>query len=272
MAEDLTSAMSEAAEGVKDAVKSRLSNPLLGSFALTWALVNHRIVMVLLSGQTIQEKFDYLDKVVEGSSNEWHLHTFWIPLIAALLYVFFWPIVGMGLERFNLWVGRKSVARQLASKAVEVMPVLEAASLRSSLEMHVNAISSLKGEVYKLRAQAAGYVAVASAFRNAGVDESLKRYLNCQQFTLSMTDSVPSVDLATFSFSVEGSVVATLSSYTGLPLSNYSRWWIDGKDLHLSNIDGDKKLSLAFNPSNGCFVLSFNEVDYYLKGCVFNPS
>lgn len=271
MAKEVQEAVNEAAEGLKEAVKSRLSNPLLGSFALTWVLVNHRVVMVLLSGMSIKEKFEYLDKVMVDSAKEWQLHMFWIPLSAALLFAFLWPIIGMGVEIFNLWVERKSVERQLKSKSIEVLPMTEVVALRNSLETHVGQARSLKGDVYRLRAEAAGYRAVASIFREVEIERDLKNYLLKQPFGVYTSSNSGAVYKAKLVFNSDGSMIGTPEGVDIRLPGQMAFWGVRGTTLHLSDAEGAERRSLDFNPHSGNFEGRFFSDQNYMKGLVSTP-
>ncbi|KRG63896.1 hypothetical protein ABB26_09945 [Stenotrophomonas humi] len=272
MAKDVQGAVDEATEGFKDAVKARLSNPLLGSFALTWLLVNHRVVMVLLSGMSIEEKFKYLDSAITANANESQLHMLWIPLGAALLFAFLWPILGMGVERFNLWVERKSVARQLASKNIEVLPMKDVIALRSALATHVGEAEKLRGENKKLQVKVAAYKAVVSVFRQKSVESNIRDHLLGQKFGVYTSIELRSPHRVAIEFNSDGSLVGTLGGQGASLPQDLAFWFVEGNVLNLKGIDGAVARSFEFDARTGHFVGAFFSDPNYLRGLVFAPT
>ena len=54
----------ELSKSVKAVLYDRISSPLLGTFAVSWVLWNHRFITVLLSNMEPIEKFKVVDTVL----------------------------------------------------------------------------------------------------------------------------------------------------------------------------------------------------------------
>ncbi|HHA2703535.1 TPA: hypothetical protein ACOEQH_001634 [Stenotrophomonas maltophilia] len=90
--------MSDESNGVGDFLKdlrgawsNRIANPLIGSFALSWAAVNYRAIVVLLAGSSFEEKFAYIDSDLYPNFSYALLKCFVLPLTFALLYIYALP-------------------------------------------------------------------------------------------------------------------------------------------------------------------------------------
>jgi len=94
-------------------LKNRFSNPLFFSFVIGWLVVNWKIVVGLLFYSNAQLQKDgyssYFDLIFKTSNFE---KTFFFPLLIAIGYTFFFPIIRNLIAMFNAWnhkVGNKKV-------------------------------------------------------------------------------------------------------------------------------------------------------------------
>jgi|GEM_PF-3240291 len=87
-------------------VNQRLSNPLIGSFALSWAILNWQpIIFLLVSNKNIEDKFSYIKEHFYGV--EWSGWLSWcmyliFPLLISILYAIGLPRLENLLEALNL--------------------------------------------------------------------------------------------------------------------------------------------------------------------------
>lgn len=88
---DESSAVGDFLKDLRSAWSNRIANPLTGSFALSWAAVNYRTIVVLISASPFKEKFSYIDSVLYP--NIWYViaKCFLVPLGLALLYIYALP-------------------------------------------------------------------------------------------------------------------------------------------------------------------------------------
>lgn len=74
-------------DSIKEAISERVKNPLLGSFAISWLIVNWQFVAVLVKREgPIEETI----KVLKTSYSD-TFHILWLPLIISSALVLFYP-------------------------------------------------------------------------------------------------------------------------------------------------------------------------------------
>lgn len=87
-------------------VTQRLSNPLIGSFALSWIIINWQpIVFLLFSTKTIEDKLSYIKNHFYGDGwNSWLSLCMYLifPLLISILYAVGLPRLEDILEKLNL--------------------------------------------------------------------------------------------------------------------------------------------------------------------------
>ena len=78
----------ELSKSVKAVLYDRISSPLLGTFAVSWVLWNHRFITVLLSNMEPIEKFKVVDTVLYSTWDSllWKMAAF--PLLTTALFNF----------------------------------------------------------------------------------------------------------------------------------------------------------------------------------------
>lgn len=90
-------------------IKSRLSNPLLGSFAISWLVINWKIPVGLIGYKQIDLKVDgyksYID-LINVNASCWLY--FWKPFIWAVIYTFGFPLLKMCITAFLNEIKRRS--------------------------------------------------------------------------------------------------------------------------------------------------------------------
>ncbi|WP_313169844.1 hypothetical protein [Stenotrophomonas sp.] len=257
MTTDLTGAVDETAEGFKEAIKARLANPLLGSFALTWLIANYQLVMVILSGMTIPEKFFYIRHVIyEGSWDGW-LHLGLIPAGVAVLMTFLWPIVvGIPVHWFNLWLERGRIAREVESKEGQAADIDEVIALRQSLSARVSKCNTLESEVAVAGRKLRKLEAMNVWLRDADMrecDSAMANFIIGDHFG-SKTSSIEVQFSALFQFHKDGTLIGRGGVFNDPLAERLMKWSLDGKDLILSSLDGQAKRVMTFDPKLGIFV------------------
>jgi len=83
---------------IKDALNSikvylyeKTTSPLLGAFAISWALWNYRFILVLTSSASVEEKFEIIGSQIFCSTDDYLLNGLLYPAITTLLYIFIYP-------------------------------------------------------------------------------------------------------------------------------------------------------------------------------------
>lgn len=72
-------------------LSEKLTSPLLGAFAVSWCVWNHRAIIVVLSGEPVEKKFELLDRVVYPSLDQSLMTGLVYPLLTSLAYLFLYP-------------------------------------------------------------------------------------------------------------------------------------------------------------------------------------
>lgn len=71
----------------------RVTSPLLSSFLISWALWNHRLLVVLISSDMkIKEKFAYVDNFLFPTWHEVTFRGFLWPLLSTLFLIYVYPV------------------------------------------------------------------------------------------------------------------------------------------------------------------------------------
>lgn len=98
--------LNRVAETFINPINQRLSNPLIGSFGLSWIILNWQpLVFLLFSKKVIEDKLAYIQDHFYGS--QWSGSLSWLmyiifPLLISLLYAIGLPRIENALEAFNL--------------------------------------------------------------------------------------------------------------------------------------------------------------------------
>lgn len=78
-----------------EAIGERFRNPILFAFAVTWAIANYKLLVVLTSSAPFLEKITYIDKVLYPPSESRVSQLIFLPAAGALLYVFVFPAISL---------------------------------------------------------------------------------------------------------------------------------------------------------------------------------
>lgn len=78
-------------QSIRAQLYERAVSPLMGSFLVSWCLWNYKIILVILSGLTIQEKLSFIDTI--HFSNWVLIATYGLlyPLATSVAYIIFYP-------------------------------------------------------------------------------------------------------------------------------------------------------------------------------------
>ena len=84
-------------KSIKAHLYDRTASPLFGAFVISWLLWNHRFIMAIVFGNGLQEKYEMMDKAINGAWSQCIL----FPLITALLYIFAYPYPARWIYGFS---------------------------------------------------------------------------------------------------------------------------------------------------------------------------
>ena len=88
----------------------RLSSPLIGSFVISWLIWNYRLLAVLFSSKTVEERFAFMDTVLYPTSGVTWWYKLFGPLLCALAYIFIYPYPAKWVNGF--WLRRERERKQ----------------------------------------------------------------------------------------------------------------------------------------------------------------
>jgi len=84
--------MKDIIDSVRAQIGDRLNSPLFGAFAISWFAWNHRLVFTLFSGLPIQDRFDFIDRVLYPEPWSICLNGVALPAVTAILFIYFFPV------------------------------------------------------------------------------------------------------------------------------------------------------------------------------------
>lgn len=92
-----------------DSLKIRLNSPLIISFLISWPIWNWQIFVSLIwyTSKNLDDKTEfqtYFDLI--NHYGNWYV-SFFYPLISAIAYTFFFPLIKWGIAAFNAFISTK---------------------------------------------------------------------------------------------------------------------------------------------------------------------
>lgn len=122
--------LSDLAKTVKAQLYERVSSPLLGAFAISWAAWNYRFVLVLVSSMPVAEKFAYIDSNIFDSYKNIFLHGTLYPLLTTLSLIFIYPFPAKFV--YEYWRKRQRDLKEIQQRIDDETPLTreEARELR----------------------------------------------------------------------------------------------------------------------------------------------
>ncbi|VVP79829.1 hypothetical protein PS918_02185 [Pseudomonas fluorescens] len=86
---------------IRSQIDERLSNPLAGSFLLSWCLWNYKFFVILFSAEGVAKTFELIDAIVFPDAQSVLLKGFFCPLITSVLYIFIYPYPAKYVYEFS---------------------------------------------------------------------------------------------------------------------------------------------------------------------------
>lgn len=146
--------LSDILESTKQSLLERLSNPLIGSFVISWCLWNWKFLVILFSDSTVSQTFNLVSTI--AFPNLWSCFTqgFLLPLISSAIYIFLIPYPSQVVYAFTL--KRQREANQVKQKIQNetLLSVEESNILKEEFREYERKtkekIASLNDEIEKL--------------------------------------------------------------------------------------------------------------------------
>ncbi|MBB6154429.1 hypothetical protein HDC30_001637 [Pseudomonas sp. JAI115] len=76
---------------IKAQLYERVTSPLLGSFLISWCLINYKLILILFSSLSAPEKITYIEFNLFSSVQDYMLKGVFFPLIATLAIILVYP-------------------------------------------------------------------------------------------------------------------------------------------------------------------------------------
>lgn len=285
MSEQVTGTIQE----IKSALKARLTNPLVGTFALSWIIVNHRMIFVLFSDKPIGWRFGYIDSVMYADWLAVASKGFVVPAAITLAYLYLLPRLTRPVYRRVLEdqremndIKRRTDGEQLISVEDRRRALLEAKQLKDDASVALRKAEVIEGQaalrveeielqLAKREREARAEVAAtekdlaiireklclerACNAMNHNEDESKNRlcnYLKSREFIIEFESSRGLIK-ETLQFGEDGVVLPIAHSSSAI-----TRWFFNGSILELSLKYGDLPVRLTLSPSTGDFNGTYN--------------
>ena len=89
-------------ETINDLLKDRIANPFTSAFILSWCILNYKFIVILISNNTITNTFNLIEIHSFRNICDIALKGFIYPAVAALFYVFIYPVPSKFAYAFTL--------------------------------------------------------------------------------------------------------------------------------------------------------------------------
>jgi len=134
------------AKDIKAQLYERVRSPLLGAFAFSWVLWNHRLIMAFFSEMKFAEKIAYFDGIYPS------LYDFWIcgvvpPLLFALGYIFLYPYPARWIYSYS---ARQDIRLKEARNKIEDISPLSQEQAKALRKLMLNQAIEHQKEIQEL--------------------------------------------------------------------------------------------------------------------------
>ncbi|WP_415916294.1 hypothetical protein SE336_15855 [Xanthomonas arboricola] len=264
MSDEANNTLSELKNELKGAVNSRLRSPVAGLFALSWLLINHRVLFVLFSDLKVGKRFDYIDDEIYGAPGVWVSRNILLPLGSTAFFLLVMPWVSAMVHRWNLWHQRRLKELELRSEGLQLLTKEQGQEIRRSIVRRDAMNEKLLSDLKRLKSTEATLRCSHAVYSGADVDRAaayFSAYLMLHTFEVEV-DSAQTV-LRKHSFDEEGSMSTEWRG--GRPEEEPEKWRLDGYSILL--ITGSDRLfqKFDFNPLHGHFEGRFNGRVVFLR-------
>lgn len=147
--------MEDIIKSIKATLYERTGNPFLLSFSLAWCLHNYRVIMIVLSNDSLNIKLEKVDSYF-GSNVLFYdyvinygclLHAVIFPLIYSLLYIFVFPFFSIRINEYHFKKQKELLAAKQKAEELELLTKEKSQELRRSFILLEN---ELKVQMEKL--------------------------------------------------------------------------------------------------------------------------
>lgn len=145
----------ELSKSIKASLYDRTVSPLFGAFAVSWAVWNYRLLLVILAAEPVTKKFRIIDETLYPSIYAKFGFLLMGPLITAVIFLFVYPYPAKFVYRF--WRTQKRDLRSIRQKIEDetLLSVEESREIRRQLVDiqldHEKELNLKRGEIDTLR-------------------------------------------------------------------------------------------------------------------------
>ena len=138
MLEDVT-------KSIKSSLYDRVSSPLFGAFAISWCLINYKLLLILFSSLLAGDKIKYIESTLYPDFLTLFLFNFLYPIIASSLFIFLYPIPAKYI--YEYWHSQQIKLKKIKQTIEDETPLTieesreirrEILSLESEYETEIN--------------------------------------------------------------------------------------------------------------------------------------
>ncbi|MDX1366806.1 hypothetical protein [Pseudomonas sp.] len=144
---------------IKNQIDERLSNPLAGSFLLSWCLWNYKFFVILFSAENVIKTFELIDIIVFPDIKTTLLKGLLYPAITSAAYIFLYPYPAKYVYEFSR--NRQREISEIKRRIEEETPLTleESRRIRSELARieseHTEQLDRKDREIERLKLQPA---------------------------------------------------------------------------------------------------------------------
>lgn len=160
--------------GLKSFINERLVSPLLPAFVVAWLYWNYKVVLTVLSGISLDEKFSKIDSFFPGTWG--HINNgFLFPLAIALAYIFVYPLVSIPVYAYA--VRKRADLRNSRQKAEKNVVLNEADKQKLLSQLYESKLEwrrredELRDEIELLKASLAESQKALATFRETAKNQ-----------------------------------------------------------------------------------------------------
>ena len=192
----MPSLLDEVTESAKSQFVERMASPLLGSFAISWALWNYKFFVILFSAASVSQTFKLIETLVFPDWWAWVSRGLLLPLSSSLVYLFGYPYPA----RFVYEATRKHglAMDELRKKydGMELLTLEKSRKLRAEIAL---ADAAHKAEIDRLNEIIADLKGVQSELAKSKLVESEAGLNETQRYELAamQPDSMLNPNMAT---------------------------------------------------------------------------
>lgn len=131
-------AINDTLQPLLESIRERFGNPFVGSFLIAWCVINFRVVLILLGGDTAQQKICFVEReLIEADDGLWKA-VIW-PTISVLFYFLIIKPISAGFVFLHEYFEALNASSRNKALKMKVLTVEDQARLYAELHDSVEA-------------------------------------------------------------------------------------------------------------------------------------